>query len=604
MAPTTAAGVREMEYESISTGIFETTSENDVISQPGVFRLKPDMRNKKRWKTDTHFHDNLCLPAITAVSSSGSSREPNTSNDLLLTLEARASEGLAIALSAAKDARFKEGTTTEILLGGSGNTMTRIQDESNSLSVPGRVCRDDLWVSYWVAVISGGGGGGADDESNSAVGVRKLFVGVGDSPGEQCIAILHILGDGRNKNDANDNDAVKTATSEVVVNEAKETVDGKAAANPLPPLRYVGLRNAGTADRQPPKPLFVRKIKLSAVVPESVKQKIASLPEDAGALDMIVLGEGDPNLSTTDRETVELLCKYRDQCTKARVRATKFGVPYQPPGLAAALPWSQARRLRANPASTTGFATGMDLQSEAERDKQEKRRQRFGVPTTHGGDEVNDDEGDKIGDDTGMEVTDEDALPVDQAWDKEELIRKLRVDPPPSLWENPPATAAAEEKDEFRMETEEPVLTPEKIHLCSIDWAAFKQIRTNDIMKHFSIYGPSYVEWLGDLSCNVLFEDKFSAARYVRMSWVEANSKLCTRSSPPCFYSILYSLFIVALQSFGKHVARAPESTASSIASARGKPRRTGKRRGYHGTSRLGSDGLAPRQESFAQSRR
>lgn len=30
---------------------------------------------------------------------------------------------------------------------------------------------------------------------------------------------------------------------------------------------------------------------------------------------------------------------------------------------------------------------------------------------------------------------------------------------------------------------------------------------------YFKIYGPSYVEWLGDLSCNVLFEDKFSAIR-------------------------------------------------------------------------------------------
>lgn len=30
---------------------------------------------------------------------------------------------------------------------------------------------------------------------------------------------------------------------------------------------------------------------------------------------------------------------------------------------------------------------------------------------------------------------------------------------------------------------------------------------------YFSIYGPSYVEWLADLSCNVCFEDKFTASR-------------------------------------------------------------------------------------------
>ena len=27
------------------------------------------------------------------------------------------------------------------------------------------------------------------------------------------------------------------------------------------------------------------------------------------------------------------------------------------------------------------------------------------------------------------------------------------------------------------------------------------------------MYGPTYVEWLGDLSCNLCFQDKFSASR-------------------------------------------------------------------------------------------
>lgn len=30
------------------------------------------------------------------------------------------------------------------------------------------------------------------------------------------------------------------------------------------------------------------------------------------------------------------------------------------------------------------------------------------------------------------------------------------------------------------------------------------------------MYGPSYVEWLGDLGCNILFEDKFSAVRAMK----------------------------------------------------------------------------------------
>jgi len=30
---------------------------------------------------------------------------------------------------------------------------------------------------------------------------------------------------------------------------------------------------------------------------------------------------------------------------------------------------------------------------------------------------------------------------------------------------------------------------------------------------YFTIYGPSYVEWLSDLGCNIHFDDKFSAVR-------------------------------------------------------------------------------------------
>jgi len=62
-------------------------------------------------------------------------------------------------------------------------------------------------------------------------------------------------------------------------------------------------------------------------------------------------------------------------------------------------------------------------------------------------------------------------------------------------------------------EDKKAIFSPERIHIFSIDWAAFKQIRNDDIMSYFNMYGPSYVEWLGELSCNVVFEDKYSATR-------------------------------------------------------------------------------------------
>lgn len=132
-------------------------------------------------------------------------------------------------------------------------------------------------------------------------------------------------------------------------------------------------------------------------------------------------------------------------------------------------------------------------------------------------------------------------LPMKQAWDHFDLVKKHRADPPVSLQpitSYSSSTAAGEKSEEGdskmvadssadvtpKMETsassekeEDNTPTPvlEKIHMFAIDWAAFKQIRTDDIMAYFADYGPSYVEWLGELSCNVLFEDKYTSARAI-----------------------------------------------------------------------------------------
>merc|ERR1712032_916809 len=69
------------------------------------------------------------------------------------------------------------------------------------------------------------------------------------------------------------------------------------------------------------------------------------------------------------------------------------------------------------------------------------------------------------------------------------------------------------EQEQEQQPKPKPKMVKEKIHLHSIDWAAFKQIRTDDIMSYFKDYGPSYVEWINELSCNVIFEDEFSSKR-------------------------------------------------------------------------------------------
>ena len=51
-------------------------------------------------------------------------------------------------------------------------------------------------------------------------------------------------------------------------------------------------------------------------------------------------------------------------------------------------------------------------------------------------------------------------------------------------------------------------------------------------MSFFGVYGPTYVEWLGELSCNVHFEDRYSAARAL-----EAMSRALPLVPPQTDYS-------------------------------------------------------------------
>ena len=62
----------------------------------------------------------------------------------------------------------------------------------------------------------------------------------------------------------------------------------------------------------------------------------------------------------------------------------------------------------------------------------------------------------------------------------------------------------------------EQLIINEKLHIFSFDHAAWRQMRTADVMETFKDFGPSYVEWLGECSCNVFFEDEFSAKRALK----------------------------------------------------------------------------------------
>eukprot|EP00522_Entomoneis_paludosa_P002565 CAMPEP_0172470164 /NCGR_PEP_ID=MMETSP1065-20121228/65637_1 /TAXON_ID=265537 /ORGANISM="Amphiprora paludosa, Strain CCMP125" /LENGTH=636 /DNA_ID=CAMNT_0013228019 /DNA_START=48 /DNA_END=1958 /DNA_ORIENTATION=+ len=428
-----------------------------VISKNGaIVRLQPmelARKNKSpRWTTTAHFHELLQVPST-------------DKSGLCLLFEARAREGVALALSPNKG--FTIGYTYEIILGDRGNTIVTLRRKSSTsgkedaalvVQRPSRACQENAWTQYWVCLLQG-----------------KLYVGLGQQPGERCVAFL-----------------------DDIARQDQPPAEDKR-------VRYVGLGNSGTGDRQAPAAVKLRKIKLFAMT-ESIISNVKGVKEKD--LEFIAVGEEE-----MDDETKALLVEYQEECKKARVRAEKFGVPYKEPPTF--IPWSHARRLRANPQQ--GFITGLDLAAPDEQSKQEARKKRFGIQTNEAGKDDKDEPSDKVSTEMQTEKT-EDVLPTEQAWENENFVRAQRTDPPVHLWKEPVATPLEGDKkgstDGF--EAASPAnasLTPDKVHLFSIDWAAFKQIRTNDIMKYFGVYGPTYVEWLGDLSCNVHFQDKFSASR-------------------------------------------------------------------------------------------
>lgn len=225
---------------------------------------------------------------------------------------------------------------------------------------------------------------------------------------------------------------------------------------------------------------------------------------------------------TTSWETME---DYNKECEKRKVRARKFGTEYVAPKLEDFLPWTEVKRIhdaekRGQDSTPKGFATGIDLTDAEEIAKQEARKARFTQQQSEdnpANDSNANGEGGADESKPAGKVPKPD-LPVAQCWDKEEMLIGMRSDPPSKFWIKPTKEAITPEEKKDNDTTDEEMKevatwVPEKIHLSSIDWAAFKQIRNKDLMAYFTGYGPTYVEWLGDVSCNVCFEDQFTAKR-------------------------------------------------------------------------------------------
>lgn len=503
-AGATAPTAKKTTATKAKTASKATIVECRALASGTTIRVAPVERSHGGWSPE-HFHDVLRLPESAKVG-----------RGVVVLLEARSSECLAIALSPQCD--YELGKTYVVHLGADGNTRTVLRRHVNYVecvesSRPCRVCSEENWVPYWI-ILQGG----------------RLSAGIGRVPGKDCVGSL----------DDSMYDALRSGIDAV---------------------RYVGIGNS--ALRRNARDLRVRNVAVMGIPPHFGLGGV-TVDDTGGFVSVLDMpsssksSSSDPASAPTD---AELLAEYERERNKAIARASKFGIEYKEPSADAFLRWSEARRLRANP--ERGFVTGIDTFSAEEVAKADARRRRFATASARpekerkrkGGDENDDEpndggggendedgengENDDDDDDEAMdddkdddvaewEKTKRDPLPVEQAWENWKIVGRFRVDPPPSSASpgaaDPTNAVDGGADDDGRSGgttfaspgIRAPVVVPTKIHVFSIDWAPFKQIRTDDLMSYFRDYGPSYVEWLGELSCNVLFEDRHSAARAFR----------------------------------------------------------------------------------------
>lgn len=467
-----------------------------------VLRIVPMEYHYGGWSPHQHFHPQLVCPLSV------------NNSTIVITFEAMARECIAIALSPSAD--FVLGKTYVVHFGANGDLCTvlrrRTVDTNKSTATSRsteavveatfpsvRICSDREYLPYWIIYQKG-----------------KLSVGAHSTiPGKNCLGTLddtiyHTLRPGQ--------DAV----------------------------RYVGIGNSSIIRRRPRPTVGRSNRDLSHNVVKVRHLSVAALPTSYNFLmESFSSTSGGAGDAIGGEQT--LLRDYEEECRKAQARAKKFGISYTDPSPETFMKWSEARRLRANPSQ--GFATGFDLTTAEEEEKRRARRERFSLSATNSiskgnsitaiandrkkrkaetdGTEIikapEEGEGIEEEEEEPKQQTQRPPLPVLQAWDNEELVREFRVDPPYDINQNQaegtsqePHQHEEEENDEFfhvgaqtLKQTTEPAnvdgamestcaktdtaiiattLIPEKLHIFAIDWAAFKQIRSEDIMVRIIFY--------------------------------------------------------------------------------------------------------------------
>ncbi|OQR93409.1 hypothetical protein ACHHYP_02539 [Achlya hypogyna] len=230
--------------------------------------------------------------------------------------------------------------------------------------------------------------------------------------------------------------------------------------------------------------------------------QVASHTQSLLPTDVALTVMADP--SGTDLLTPEQRAAYVTGCEAAKKRAARFGGEYKPPDVKQFLDSKVVRMMQRSGAVTEkGFTTGFDVMSADEVAKREARRARFNVPDypIEGG--------------VAREIS-EGLTEAELARRQEELARRASRAAKFGIEEASTITglvAATPKVLAERVDLDPTLdLRDDAVHMYSLD-DAFTSVRTRDILAYFTGYGPSYVEWINDSSCTVVFHDAHTVAR-------------------------------------------------------------------------------------------
>lgn len=249
------------------------------------------------------------------------------------------------------------------------------------------------------------------------------------------------------------------------------------------------------------------------IVLSPLRPDVAELVAAADAALPRVLVRADP-WGKEDLMGPEQREAYAREWETSRKRAERFGGAFTAPDVKKFLDSKDVRKLQRSGAATPGFATGFDLTSEQEAKKREERMKRFNTPQFAV--EFSTDAARALAQGMTQDEWQEEQRKQEKLRERAQKFglteKEDRSKSAHAVGSLVPASAkVARERCDVKPESLLDV-RDDAIHVYSLD-ERFQQVRTSDVMGYFLGYGPSYVEWINDSSCTVVFQDPFTAGR-------------------------------------------------------------------------------------------